>query len=261
MSRTLTMIHAGWASVQSLVRDGRRRDALTQLERLLACPDLPVPVAANAHRLTAELLIDAERFAMARRHLRVVAGLEPCCARTHYLAGLAFEKDPHGDDRRAAVRFRKASALEPHNPLFRACFGRAAVRCDRLKTGVRALLGAADAAPDSLPVVRVVVGGLIEAGRVTAARRVLAKARFLRPGNRELAGLWDRVRFEAARVGQNKRNTQDAGFAREGDIVLLPFVRVVGSGAGKAAGGVIRRDVMSKPRPHLPRLRRSKADR
>src|SRR5438067_2363662 len=131
MSRTLTLIHAGWASVKALARDGRRRDALTQVERLLACPDLPVPVAADAHR-------------------------------------------------------------------------------------------------------------------VTAARRVLAKARFLCPGNRELAGLWQRVRFEAARVGQNKQNAQDAPLAREGDTVLLPFIRVVGSGAGKAVGGVIRRDVVSK---------------
>src|SRR5207253_5817262 len=116
MSRTLTLIHAGWASVKALARDGRRRDALTQVERLLACPDLPVPVGADAHRLTAELLIDAERYAKARRHLRAAAGLEPGCARTHYLAGLAFEKDPHGDDRRAAVRFKSASELEPQNP-------------------------------------------------------------------------------------------------------------------------------------------------
>jgi hypothetical protein len=263
MSRTLTLIHAGWSSVQSLVREGRKREARTQVERLLDRADLPAPVAADAHRLAAELLLDAERFARARHHLRAAAGLEAKNARTHYLAGLAHENDPQGNDRKAAVSYRKASELEPKNALYRACFGRAAVRCDRLKTGVKALVAAADASPKDLPVLRVVVDGLIEAGRVGTARRLVGKARFLCPGNREVAGLWERTRFEAARVGQRRRNPQDANLAREGDLVLLPFFRVVGVGAGPRApgGGSIRRDLVSTPRPHLPRLLGMKADR
>ena len=75
-------------------------------------------------------MIETEHYAKARRHLRAAAGLEPPCARTHYLAGLAFEKDPHGDDRRAAVRFKTASELEPQNPLFRA------LRVDKLTISV-----------------------------------------------------------------------------------------------------------------------------
>lgn len=262
MSRMLTVIHAGWATAKALARTGRRRDALDHLTRLLARPDLPGPVAADGHRLAAEILIDAEHYATARRHLRAAAALEPGHARTQYLLGLAYETDPHGDDRRAALRFREASRLEPQNAAYQAAFGRAAVRSNRVKTGVRELLAAAAAAPDKLSVLRVVVGGLVEAGRVMAARRVLIKARFLCPGSREVMGLWERLRFDTARAGQRRpAREQDARIARDGDFRLLPFVRVVGSGAGRqTVAGTIRRDAFSVQRPHIARMRSSRAD-
>jgi tetratricopeptide (TPR) repeat protein len=264
MSRTLTLIHAGWTSVKALARGGRRAEARTQLERLLTHPDLPAPVAADARRLAGELELERERFAAARRYFRAAAELEPEHARTQYLIGVAQERDPHGDDRRAAARFRKAVALDAENPLYRAAFGRAAVRCGKVKAGVRALLAAAELAeaPDAAAVVRIIVDGLTEAGRLGAARRVLAKARFVCPGNRDLNTLWERVRFETARRRQDQRRRQDAARATEGDLVLLPFVRLVVPAAGKTpAAGAIRRDLVSKPRPHLPRLRSIRADR
>ena len=55
------------------------------------------------------------------------------------------------------------------------------MRCDRVKLGVRALLAAAGAAPGDVPVLRVVVGGLLEAGKPGAAKRVIVQARFLCP--------------------------------------------------------------------------------
>ena len=262
MSRMLTLIHAGWVSARSLARSGRRTAALAQLRRLLSRPDLPVALAADANRLAAELLIETEDFAKARRHLRAALGLQPENARSHYLAGLAFERDPAGDDRRAAVRFKKASEAEPANPVYRAAFGRAAVRCDRVKLGVRELVAAADAAPDNIAVLRVVVDGLREAGKLRAARRVLVKARFLCPRSAEVRRMWERVRFETARAGQrNTKGTQDAQFATEGALFTLPFVRVVGSAAGGKATGWVRGDVISLPRPHLARLWSTNAER
>jgi hypothetical protein len=264
MSRTLTLIHAGWAATRQATRDGRRGDALARVSRLLARPDVPAPVAADAHRLAAELLIESERYAAARRHLRAAAGLEPEYARTYYLHGLALERDPHGDDRRAARRFQRASRLDSHNPLYRAAFGRAAVRCDRVKAGVRALLAAADAGGAKLDVLRVVVDGLIEAGKLDAARRVVVKARFLNPRSAEVRRLGERVRFETARQDQlNTTGTQDAPRATEGDYISLPFVRLVGGEFGRrgATGGTTRRDTLSVPRPHFTRLGVRNADR
>lgn len=260
MSRTLGLVHGGWATARELVRQGRRTDALVAVRRLLSRDDVPAAVAAEAHRLAAELLIDRDRFGAARRHLKAAAGLEPRCATTFYLAGLAGERDPAGDDRRAAGRFKKASDLDPANATYRAAFGRAAVRAGCVTAGVRALVAAADMAPAELPVLRVVIDGLLSAGRVGAARRVAGNAKFRRPRCAAVAALWDRVRFETARRDQRSpRGVQDAHAAREGRP-LLPFVRVFRADDAAPAGGY-RRDILSLPRPHLARLRATKADR
>src|SRR5262245_42571199 len=267
MSRTLTLIDSGWESVRSSAKHGRRTDALARATRLLARPDLPASVAAEAHRLAGELLSDAERYSEARRHLRAAAALEPSCARTFHLWGLAQELDPHGCDRRAALCFRQASELEPANAQYRAAFGRAAMRCGATKTGKQALLAAADAAPGDVAVMRVVIDGLLEAGKLKTARRVLTKARFLNPSNRELAALWNRMQFKAAGRGKTElrsaaRHRQDAEFAMDGGRAALPFVRVVDEGTGDAAEvSSVRRDVVSLPKPHFPRLKVRKADR
>jgi hypothetical protein len=268
MSKTLTLIHAGWSLIRSSVAQGRRTDALNRLTRLLARPDVPAPVAADAHRLAGELLTDAERYSEARRHLRAAAALEPGYARGHYLLGLAQERDPSGCDRRAARRFRQASRLEPGNALYRAAFGRAAVRCDRVKAGLRELLAAGEAAPGDPAVVRVVVDGLLEADRPGTARRLLNRAGFLCRGAapmRELRALHERVRFATAQRTQRgewgtTRNRQDAGIAMDGVRVVLPFIRTT-TETPRRNGESVRRDVVSLPRPHFPRLRSRKADR
>ena len=269
MSRMLTLNDAGWELVRTSAAHGRRADALNRVTRLLARPDLSASVAAEANRLAGELLIDAERYSDARRHLSAAAALEPRCARGFYLWGLAHERDPHGCDRRAAARFRRASELEPQNHPYRAAFGRAAVRCDALKTGVRELLAAADAAPGDAAVIRVAAEGLIEAGKYRTARRVLTRARFLCPGDCDLAALWQRVRFEAARSDQEQtrgqrgttRHEQDAELARDGGRVVLPFVRIADGGAERREVGTTRLDFVSFPKPHFPRLMSRNADR
>jgi tetratricopeptide (TPR) repeat protein len=263
MSRKLTLIDAGWESVKAFAARSHRGDAVTRVEKLLSRPDLPAPVAADARRLVAELLSNAEKYPEARRHLSAAAELEPGHAHTQYLLGVAHADDPLGEPRKAAARFRKAAELDPANPLYRAAYGRAAVRCDRPKAGVKALLAAADAAGDDVTVVRVVVEGLLEAGKNAKARRVVAKAMFLCPANRELKTLRDRATFAAAASRQrHTRRAQDAQFARDGGVAVLPFIRVVRPTDGTpAGGGTIRRDLVSKPQPHFPRLRVTRADR
>ena len=257
MSMTLALIDDGMAAVRSLARKGRRTEALAQATRLLNRSDLPVVVAADAHRVTAEILIDNERHVKARKHLRAALALEPEHARTHYLTGLAFERDPHGNDLKAARRFHKASQLVPANALYRAAFGRAMVRSDRVKRGVRELLAATDAAMKDATVLAIVVDGLLEAGKVAAARRIVVKARFLCPGCGEVRRLWERVRFEEARKGQRRASsTQDAGPVMDGAARLLPFLRIARSDSGgKMSFSNVRRDSLSLPTPHLARLR------
>jgi hypothetical protein len=264
----LTLIGAGWSSIRLSAAQGRRIDALNRLARLLDRPDVPTPIAADAHRLAGELFIGKESFADARRHLRAAAALEPRHARTHYLLALAHERDPHGCDRRAALRFGKAAKLEPANALYAACLGRALVRCDRLRAGIRVLLAAADRAPGDLAAIRVAVEGLLEAQRPGTARRILNRAGFLCRDTtkvRELRSLTERVRFAIAQRDQRgERGTtrlgQDAGFATDGGRVVLPFIRVAPATETRT-GTHTRRDVISVSRPHFPRLRPKRADR
>jgi tetratricopeptide (TPR) repeat protein len=268
MSKMLALIQAGWSSIRSSVEQGRRTDALNRLRRLLARPDVPAAVAADAHRLAGELLTDVERYSEARRHLRAAAALEPSIARTYYLWAAADERDASGCDRRAARRYGKACRLSPRNPLYRAAFGRAAVRCDRLGRGVKEMLAAADAAMGDLNVIRIVVEGLLEADRPGTALRVLNRVGFLcheAEKSREFRVLVERVRFARARRDQRgergtTRKRQDAVIATEGARVVLPFIRVT-TEAKPRQGEIVRRDVVSLPRPHFPRLRSRKVDR
>ena len=267
MSKTLTLIGAGWASVQASAKYGRRADSIQRIRSLLARRDLPTSVASQANRLLGELLIASENYAAARRHLRAAAGFAPTDAQTFFQWGLAYEQDPHGSDRHAAMRFRQASELEPGNAAYRAAFGRALVRSDRLKQGVRVLLEAAQTASGNSDVIRVAVEGLMEAGQLDTAQRVLNKARFQcfeSVKDRQLEELQSRVRFEAARCEQRgtTRHGQDAEFARDGGRVVLPFVRIASETGKTGSGhsGTCRGDVISMPRPHLGRLRACRAD-
>lgn len=279
MSRTLTLIEAGWESVRLIAERGQRAGALKRLTQLLAHPDVPAARAAEWHRFAGELALALARYATARNHLKAAVRLEADHANTRFLLGRAWEEDPDGCDRRAALNFKKATELDAANPLYRAYLGRAAARCGKLKLGRREMRAAAEMAPGDLAVVRVAVGGLLEVGKATDARRALIAARFLQPHNVELAALWERVKFETARLGQFKsakaakrenlgkaRYAQDAHFAREGDRVTLPFIRLAcdtdaSQGTKGTAGGTVRRDGASFPRPHLARLGARKADR
>jgi hypothetical protein len=261
MSMTLSLVAAAWDSIRAAAELGRNADALRQTRQFLARPDLPTSIATQAHRLAGELSLVAEHFAAARRHLRAAAALTPGCAYTAHLLGLAFERDTQGCDRRAALAFRRACKLDTANCLYRASYGRAAVRCGKVKLGRRALLFAAKAAPSDVAVLRVVVEGLLETGAVRAADVVLSRAQFLLPTNRVLAVLRERVRFAEARrnqrdQGRTARRRQDAEHAMDGGRAVLPFIRLVTSNTTSTNRDVlVRRDVVSFPRPHFPKFR------
>lgn len=265
MSRTLTLTEAGWQSILALATAGRHTTALSRLRRYLCRPDIPTARAAAAHRLAGELLLEQQRYAAARRHLRAAVALRPE-AGTYYALGLAYERDGDTDAGRALRAFRRAWRLAPDQAIYQAAFGRAAIRAGHPRRGLRAVLGAAAAAPGDLAVLRVVIDGLLIVGRFTAARRVLTRARFLRRHDQELLVLEGRVRFAAARAirvkhGRVTRPEQDAGFATDGDRVALPFVRPHEPAAAAAGPTGATPAVMPFPRRLALRLRCRNADR
>ena len=220
---------AAWSVARQLARAGRRAEALAQANRLLAQAEVPPAIAADAHRLAAELCLDGLRFAAARRHLRSALRHEPANAALHYLVGRSFEEDPNGCDGRASRWFGKAMTLAPTTAKFAAAFGRAAVRSDRVELGLKGLRKAATLAPGDLAVVRVVVEGLIDAGKAEEARRAINRARFLCPGRAELDRLEHAARFEAGRQRQNQQSKQDA-HARHGWRLDYAALRPPGEG-------------------------------
>lgn len=267
MSRTLALVGAGWDSVRRSVARGRRTEVLPRLRQLLARQDLPTGLAGDAHRLAGELLLEAEQYSQARRHLREASRLQPKDALTYYQWGLAHERDPHGSDLWAARLFCKASRLQPKDASYRAAFGRALIRCDQPRRGTRELLAAAAEAAGDIEIIRVVVTGLLEAHRYKTANRVLTCARFLARTVRvqhELTSLLNRVRFETARTAQREttvRQRQDAELAREGGRTVLPYLRLVETTKRDgSARSSTRRDVFSLPRPHRLRLPMRRAD-
>ena len=95
----------------------------------------------------------------------------------------------------------------------------------------------------------VVTDGLCDAGKPRLARKLVAQARFLAPADRAIRKLWDDVNYaEAAALSQK------AAPAIGRRPALLPFLQVVRDDR-PTGGGVIRRDSVSRPTPHLGRLR------
>jgi Flp pilus assembly protein TadD len=241
----LTFHDAAWASARDCAAVGRRADALAFLAPLLSSPDAPPRLARQAHHLAGRLHAAAQKYRMARKHLLAAAKLDPMNAEVHYEIGLAFEADPYGCDRRAARRFRKAMALDPKQPRYAAALGRALVRINRVRAGVKWLTIAAAGAPADAAVLAVVIDGLCDAGREKLAAKVATQARFLAPADRAVLKLFGDARHAAAAAGQARLT---AAGGRRGPV-LLPFLRVVGDGV------TVRRDEASRPAPHLGRLR------
>jgi Flp pilus assembly protein TadD len=244
MSRTLSLLDAAWASARDLADAGRRADAHAILQQLLARRDLPPGLAFKAHRLSATLALEADQYRSARRHLIAAAKLEPTDAETQYQLGVAFEDDPYGCDERAARRFRRATRLDPDTATYWASLGRAAMRTNRDRAGLKAIRRAVALAPTDTAVLTIAIEALRDAGRARLAWKVVCRARFLAPTNADLRKLWERVKFDLACSQQKAPRPLGA--------LVLPFVCVVSRGGESRR---IRRDAGSNAGPHLGRFR------
>ena len=243
MSRMLTFafVDTALATARALAAAGRRAEALTRLDAALG-PIGGTDAAADAHRFAAELHRAAGRFVKARRHLRAALAVRPHDPALHHDLGLAFADDPYGCDRRAAARFRAAAAYAPKNATYRAAYGLALVRLDKVKAGVRELEAAVELAPTDEAVLNVALTAAREADKPRLALTWLSRAVFLASADAGLRQLRDRAKFDAARVEQESRS-------RIGRRPTVPFIRLA------VEGGTVRRDTGSRSAPHLNRLR------
>lgn len=198
MSMMLTFCDAAWAKARALAVAGRKTAALAALAPLLGSPDAPERLTLLAHRLAARLHFAAGRYRRSRYHLSIAAGLDPAAAEIHYEIGQAFEYDPYGCDRRAAGRYKRAADMAPTQARFVAAYGRALVRIDRVARGVKLLRTAARLAPTDAAVLRVVLDGLADAGRVEEASATVARVRFQAASDKEMRKLLAEAKFRRA---------------------------------------------------------------
>lgn len=253
MSRMLLFTYApAWAAALEFAAAGRRSEALAKLATVVSSPSLPDDVATAANRLAGELHLKAGRFAKARRHLLAAEKLDPQNAELHHLIGVAFQDDPYGSDTRAAKRFKLAVELAPDNAKFRAAFGLALVRLNRVRAGLKHLDTAIALAPSDVAVLSVVVEGFREADQPENGLKVIWQAMFLAPSDAGLRQLWNRVRFDVTQAEQAK--SPKAKWL--GKPKFLPFLRVNSSSTSTpGTGGIVRRDLGLRATPHFNRLR------
>jgi len=248
MSTTLSFFEAAWTLSRGHALVSRCREALHALRPLLGGTDAagdgpPVHLVTLAHRLAGRLHFNAENFRAARRHLREARRLNPAHAETHHDLGLAWERDPQGSDRIALRSYRRADRLNPDVPKYLAAYGRALVRNGRAARGRVALRRAAELAPGQPAILRIVVEGLRESGRVNEAYRLVVQAKFAAPQCREVDRLYADARFALT------AHSRSAASRRDGPAVLA----FPGVSAGVAVG--CRRDGPAVVRPRSPRIR------
>lgn len=259
MSRTLIFSFAdsAIASARVLFHLGRTSEALHRLQAVLQQKNLSLETAFAGHRLAGEIALDAERYALARKHFRRALRLSPGDAESYFHLGLAQQQDPLGSDYRAARCFRKALSLAADRADIQAAYGLALIRCRKVAAGLKNLRHAFEKAPQQIFVLERLVDGFIEARRPEQCRPFLTQARFLGVARTVIEQLQARLQFEEARIQQQKQKRR---FPESGGI--LPFLRVAAESTtvtGTSHGGVVRRDSASWACPHfgLPRQHRA----
>jgi Flp pilus assembly protein TadD len=249
MSRMLSLLDAGLATAAHQYRTGRTTRAAATLAQLRGGAGGSA-AGVKVLRAAAAVAAAAERYRRARKLLTEAIALAPADAGLWFEMGRAYEDDPHGDDRKAARRYKKAAQLNANEPKYKAALGRAMVRINEVGNGVRVLCRAAAAAPTDAEVLGVVAEGLREAGRAELAFSLLSKARFLAPADRGIEHLWTRAKFDmlAERQHGTRGKTTPAS---------IPMLRVFNA---EPIPQKARTDRHHAPAPHIARLRAFRSD-
>lgn len=224
MSRMLSLPFHAWLRARS--RSAVRAEGSRQrLEQVVAMADLPADELAEAHRLLAGHCVRDGHYSLARVQFRAALRLNPNCPATYVQLARAWEEDPYGSDRNAAIAYRRATRLDANSAVAWAGLGRACVRINKDAIAKKSIRSAVRLAPADEGVLAIVIDALRELGKLKTALRIASRARFQNPKSAVIRGLEDRVRFEMARVARRGIGTVPT----HGETNVLPFVRVIGS--------------------------------
>jgi tetratricopeptide (TPR) repeat protein len=251
MTQLLSLTDRLITRADSHLSAGNYSQALSLLQQVLRLAELPAATLQATHEAMAEAHHGLKNLRRARRHLHAARALAPESAHLHCRLGQLHEEDEqHGDLDRAVKHYRKAVELSPDEAEYHHALGRALFQTGKKKRGLTELAKAVEMAPDSVEYLREQALRLVDAGRVTLARRLVRAARFQHHDASEFAQLWREVGFRIAQCHQSRRRTEAA---RD----ILPFRRPVAARIEREDGVILRIDRPSQAQPHLPRSRRT----
>jgi tetratricopeptide (TPR) repeat protein len=199
MSESLAFHEAVWTNAKFAAKQGHFTQALRHLQPLLQSAADPVRQQL-AYRLAGRVYAHQDQYKLARRMFKLALDLDQKCHQTWYDLGQAFEQDPYGCDRRAAICFRKTVELLPQEAKYRAAFGLALVRINNLKKAFVQLNKAVRLAGADLSVLKAIITAYLEADRPELAEKVLTAVRFVAPQSRTLQELCSKVQYAQQQV-------------------------------------------------------------
>jgi tetratricopeptide (TPR) repeat protein len=252
MSDALNLFDELLSRARRLQEAGRWREALRLLYRLAGFEELPSGLGEEVHARIGEIFLKRRRYAQARKFLREALRRRPGRARSHFLLGLAFHADPHGDKGRALRHYRRSLELAPDQARCRGEAGLLSIDMGRVDEGLALLRQAAEKAPADAGAVGRLVKGLCLAGRPDEARAAVRSALFAAPRCRRLNEL--RIDLELAEL-RRSRDLASARRDREEGPVLLPFIRLADTHPSPRAPHVRRDGAGALAGPHLVRIR------
>jgi Flp pilus assembly protein TadD len=249
MGRMLNLLESVVTRARHLQDVGRTHDALSLLRRHANQPELPTPVAAEAHHLMGELCLNLQHHRQARKHLNAVLRLKPDDASACHKMANAIDRDPEVDAQAASRYYRRALELAPNDPAVLADAGLFHVDMGRPDKGLGLLRRALELAPDDLDVLQSLLVALGELDRFDDARGELNKARFRHARDPRFLKLVSDLEFQESRRRQRKAKPADE---HQSARAVVPFLRVVSDDETPApAKRFTRRDEASASRPHF----------
>jgi tetratricopeptide (TPR) repeat protein len=251
MSKTLNLVGQLLAMSRTMLRQGRREEARSNLQRLANFRELPAHIAEATQAHLGQLALRRRSFSRARRHFTALLLYRPQSARYHYWMALALASGTKAQPESAAEHFRKSLECEPQQPRCLATYGLFCLRNEQTNEGLDLLRRAAELSPDDVGILTRVTRGLGKAGCWDEALGLARAARFRNPRDARFTTLWNDLLFRQLHGTQARRPS--VALTDEGPVVL-PFRRPAPN-AASAALPYIRRDAASKlPAPHvLPR--------